>query len=123
MLDGVVEAGPARPVEHGGSPEADASAVWFGLVASCMLQGIDPMADLRDVLPGLGKKTKSELRGAYGPSPPRGSSPTCVLHGINPQDYPASRIDDLPAEASRRGGARRQPGVARSGTARESSRE
>jgi transposase len=47
-----------------GSPDgADASAIWFSLVASCMLVGIDPMAYLRDVLPGLGKKTKSELRG------------------------------------------------------------
>lgn len=46
-----------------GSPDgADASAIWFSLVASCMLQGIDPMAYLRDVLPGLGKKTKSEIR-------------------------------------------------------------
>jgi transposase len=46
-----------------GSPEgADASAIWFSLVASCMLQGIDPMAYLRDVLPGLAKKTKSEVR-------------------------------------------------------------
>lgn len=46
-----------------GSPEgADASAIWFSLVASCMLQGIDPMAYLRDVLPGLEKKTKSEVR-------------------------------------------------------------
>lgn len=46
-----------------GSPDgADASAVWFSLVASCMLQGVDPMAYLRDVLPGLGKKTKSEIR-------------------------------------------------------------
>ena len=46
-----------------GSPDgADASAIWFSLVASCMLQGIDPMVYLRDVLPGLGKKTKSEIR-------------------------------------------------------------
>lgn len=46
-----------------GSPEgADASAVWFSLAASCMLLGVDPMAYLRDVLPGLGKKTKSEIR-------------------------------------------------------------
>ena len=46
-----------------GSPGgADASAVWFSLIASCMLQGVDPMEYLRDVLPGLGKKTKSEIR-------------------------------------------------------------
>ena len=46
-----------------GSPEgADASAVWFSLVASCMLQGVDPMAYLRDVLPSLGKKTKAQVR-------------------------------------------------------------
>ena len=46
-----------------GSPEgADASAVWFSLIASCMLVGIDPMAYLRDVLPGLGRKTKSQIR-------------------------------------------------------------
>ena len=46
-----------------GSPAgADASAVWFSLVASCMLQGLDPMAYLRDVLPGLGSKTKSQIR-------------------------------------------------------------
>jgi hypothetical protein len=46
-----------------GSPEgADASAVWFSLVASCMLQGEDPMAYLRDVLPGLGDKTPSQIR-------------------------------------------------------------
>jgi transposase len=46
-----------------GSPEgADASAIWFSLVASCMLQGIDPLKYLRDVLPGLGKKTKAEIR-------------------------------------------------------------
>lgn len=46
-----------------GSPNgADASAVWFSLTASCMLQGIDPMAYLRDVLPGLAKKTRSEVR-------------------------------------------------------------
>jgi transposase len=46
----------------GSPPGADASAVWFSLVASCMLQGVDPMAYLRDVLPGLGKKTKSQIR-------------------------------------------------------------
>lgn len=46
-----------------GSPNgADASAVWFSLTASCMLQGIDPMEYLRDVLPGLGKKTKPQIR-------------------------------------------------------------
>lgn len=46
-----------------GSPDgADASAVWFSLVASCMLQGMDPMAYLRDVLPSLGKRTRSEIR-------------------------------------------------------------
>jgi transposase len=46
-----------------GSPDgADASAIWFSLVASCMLQGIDPLVYLRDVLPGLGKKTPSEVR-------------------------------------------------------------
>ncbi len=31
-------------------------------MASCMLQGIDPMAYLRDVLPGLATKTTSEVR-------------------------------------------------------------
>ena len=46
-----------------GSPEgADASAIWFSLVASCMLQGIDPAAYLRAVMPGLGKKTPSQVR-------------------------------------------------------------
>jgi transposase len=46
-----------------GSPDgADASAVWFSLVASCMLQGVDPMAYLCDVLPGFGKKTPSQVR-------------------------------------------------------------
>ena len=46
-----------------GSPEgADASAVWFSLVASCMLLAIDPLEYLRDVLPGLGSKTKAEIR-------------------------------------------------------------
>lgn len=46
-----------------GSPQgADASAVWFSLVASCMLLAIDPLVYLRDVLPGLGKKTRSEVR-------------------------------------------------------------
>jgi transposase len=46
-----------------GSPEgADASAIWFSLVASCMLQAIDPLVYLRDVLPGLAKKTPSEVR-------------------------------------------------------------
>lgn len=46
-----------------GSPAgADASAVWFSLVASCMLQSEDPIVYLRDVLPGLGKKTKSQIR-------------------------------------------------------------
>lgn len=46
-----------------GSPAgADASAIWFSLVASCMLQGVDPILYLRDVLPGLGKKTKSQIR-------------------------------------------------------------
>jgi transposase len=52
-----------RAWQFAGSPiGADASAVWFSLVASCMLQAIDPMVYLRDVLPGLGKKTKSEIR-------------------------------------------------------------
>lgn len=46
-----------------GSPEgADASAIWFSLVTSCMLQGEDPMVYLREVMPTLGKKTKSEIR-------------------------------------------------------------
>jgi len=45
-----------------GSPEgADAAAVWFSITASCMLQGIDPMAYLRDVLPGLSKRTPSQI--------------------------------------------------------------
>jgi transposase len=46
-----------------GSPGgADAAAIWFSLMASCMLQGVDPMAYLRDVLPGLAKKTPSQIR-------------------------------------------------------------
>jgi transposase len=46
-----------------GSPDgADASAVWFSLVASCMLQGVDPLTYLQDVLPGLGNKTKVQVR-------------------------------------------------------------
>lgn len=46
-----------------GSPQgADASAIWFSLTASCMLQGVDPLAYLQDVLPGLSKRTPSEIR-------------------------------------------------------------
>ena len=46
-----------------GSPNgAEASAIWFSLVASCMLQGIDPAVYLRAVLPGLSKKTPTQVR-------------------------------------------------------------
>lgn len=46
-----------------GSPNgAEASAIWFSLVASCMLQGVDPAVYLRAVLPGLSKKTPTQVR-------------------------------------------------------------
>jgi transposase len=50
-----------------GSPAgAEAAAVWFSITASCLLQGIDPLLGnstyLRDVLPGLAKRTPSEIR-------------------------------------------------------------
>ncbi len=45
-----------------GSPDgADASAIEFSLVASCMLQGVDPGAYLDDVMPSLGRKTPAEI--------------------------------------------------------------
>ena len=45
-----------------GSPEgADASAVHFSIAATCMLQGIDPLEYLDDVMPSLGKKTKTQI--------------------------------------------------------------
>ncbi len=45
-----------------GSPEgADANAVQFSITATCMLQGIDPLEYLDDVMPTLGKKTKSQI--------------------------------------------------------------
>ena len=54
-----VRAARARPGHRrrnwlfAGSPAgADASAVWCSLLASCMLIGEDPLAYLRDVLPG-----------------------------------------------------------------------
>ena len=46
-----------------GSPKgADASAALFSIVATCMLQGIDPYAYLIDVMPSLGRKKPSEVR-------------------------------------------------------------
>ena len=45
-----------------GSPMgADAAAIQFSLVTSCMLQGIDPSTYLDDVMPSLGRKTPSEV--------------------------------------------------------------
>lgn len=45
-----------------GSPDgADAAAIEFSLVASCMLQGVDPAAYLDDVMSSLGRKTPAEV--------------------------------------------------------------
>lgn len=45
-----------------GSPDgAEASGIEFSLVASCMLQGIDPSDYLDDVMPSLGGKTTAEV--------------------------------------------------------------
>lgn len=45
-----------------GSPNgADASAILFSITATCMLQGVDPLAYLNDVMPSLGGKTKSQM--------------------------------------------------------------
>lgn len=45
-----------------GSPKgADASAILYSLTATCMLQGIDPEEYFKDVMPGLGNKTKKQV--------------------------------------------------------------
>ena len=45
-----------------GSPQgADASAIEFSLVTSCMLQGVDPAAYLDDVMPSLGRLTPTQV--------------------------------------------------------------